>query len=255
MTIAKRLILLLAVPIVALLGLGIFTRLELSSIEERSRFVSEAQVPSLAMLGNISRISAELRINLRSYLLATDPAQRAAARLLFDEDEKTLAKLLPEYGDKLVTGDRDRRLYTDYLDLSREWMANAMQIMTLADAGRGDEVNAFMKGPFAEIGTRLSKVSSEWIDWNEKLADDAGEAALATITGARWKMLVANSTALFLTSVLGFLTFRRIIKPIQALEASVKTIAGGDYSKEVPFTQATDETGGLARSIDILKQD
>ena len=57
-----------------------------------------------------------------------------------------------------------------------------------------------------------------------------------------------------LSGAIGFLTFRRIVTPIQALEASVKTIAAGDYDNEVPFTKATDETGGLARSIDILKQ-
>src|SRR6185369_1037848 len=53
---------------------------------------------------------------------------------------------------------------------------------------------------------------------------------------------------------LGFLTFSRIVHPIRSLETSVKSIAGGDYTKPVPFTQATDETGGLARSIDVLKQ-
>ena len=67
-------------------------------------------------------------------------------------------------------------------------------------------------------------------------------------------MLIANSAAILLTGLLGFLTFRRIVKPIRALETSVKTIAAGDYTKEVPFTEATDETGGLARSIDVLKQ-
>ena len=50
------------------------------------------------------------------------------------------------------------------------------------------------------------------------------------------------------------MTFRRIVTPIQALEASVKTIAAGDYQRAVPFVGATDETGGLARSIDVLKQ-
>lgn len=54
--------------------------------------------------------------------------------------------------------------------------------------------------------------------------------------------------------LLTFLTFRRIVNPIRALEGSVKTIAAGDYEKNIPFTQATDETGGLARSIDVLKQ-
>ena len=67
-------------------------------------------------------------------------------------------------------------------------------------------------------------------------------------------MLIVNSTVLLLTGLLGFLTFRRIVNPIWALKDSVETIAAGDYTKEVPFTEATDETGGLARSIQVLKQ-
>ena len=50
------------------------------------------------------------------------------------------------------------------------------------------------------------------------------------------------------------MTFRRIVLPIRALQSSVESIAGGDYSREVPFTKAVDETGALARSIDVLKQ-
>src|SRR4029077_6708677 len=33
-----------------------------------------------------------------------------------------------------------------------------------------------------------------------------------------------------------------------------KAIAAGDYAQEVPFTQAADEIGSLARSVEILKR-
>ena len=52
---------------------------------------------------------------------------------------------------------------------------------------------------------------------------------------------------------MGILTFRRIATPIRALQETVETIAAGDYSRSVPFTGASDETGALARSIDVLK--
>ncbi len=83
---------------------------------------------------------------------------------------------------------------------------------------------------------------------------NAGQAALDTIEHTRRNLLFATLFALALAGLVGFHTFRKIVKPIQALETSVKTIAAGDYTKEVPFTQATDETGGLARSVDVLKQ-
>ena len=57
-----------------------------------------------------------------------------------------------------------------------------------------------------------------------------------------------------MTGLLGFLTFLRIVKPIQALDVSVRAIASGEYDTAVPFTDATDETGGLARSVDVLKR-
>src|SRR4029453_11934168 len=114
-TIAKRLIVLLAVPLVALLGLGLFARLQLAQIEARSRFVAESRIVALATLGNLSRGFAEMRVNVRSYLLATDDAQRTAARAAFDEDERDVSRLLQQYADGLVLGDKERRLLGEYL--------------------------------------------------------------------------------------------------------------------------------------------
>jgi two-component system, sensor histidine kinase and response regulator len=254
MTIAKRLIILLAVPLLALVGLGVFTRLQLSKVETRSRFVAETQISSLAALGNITRTFPELRVHVRSYLLATNAVEQAKARSAFDASAAELHRLLGQYADNLISDEQDRRQLNDYRDLSREWISGAKQVMTLAADGRREEAMALLSGSLAELGARLSKVSGEWIRHNEDLATAAGKATVEAIRESEWKMLVANSSALLVTGLLGFLTFRRIIHPIRALEASVKTIAAGDYTKEVPFTQATDETGGLARSIDVLKQ-
>src|SRR5512140_1161760 len=109
MTIAKRLIILLAVPLVALLGLGVFTRLQLSKVETRSRFVAETQIGSLAALGNISRSFSELRVNVRSYLLATNQSEQAKARSAFDAGEAEVQRLLRQYADSLISDEQDRR--------------------------------------------------------------------------------------------------------------------------------------------------
>src|SRR5919112_6345345 len=101
MTIARRLIILLTVPLVALGALAIFTRLQLGQIEESSRFVAESRIVALADVGNLSRSFSELRVNLRTVVLATTAAQRGAARAAFDEDARTVSRLLREYADHL----------------------------------------------------------------------------------------------------------------------------------------------------------
>jgi two-component system sensor histidine kinase/response regulator len=255
MTIAKRLIVLLAVPLMILLGIGLFTRYELVRIEDRTRYLAETRVVALARLGDIARTVAELRVNLRSHLLATTQDGRAAARALFDEDQAELTRLLRNYADNQITSDQDRRSLDDYRSLSREWLASAQQAMSLAEAGQHAEASALLFSPaMARLGASLSQVSREWIENHELAAMSAGQAAVTATEDSRRDLLVVVAIALALSGLLGFLTFRRIVTPIRTLEMSVKTIAAGDYAKAVPFTAAADETGGLARSIDVLKQ-
>jgi signal transduction histidine kinase/DNA-binding response OmpR family regulator/HPt (histidine-containing phosphotransfer) domain-containing protein/CHASE3 domain sensor protein len=254
MTIAKRLMILLAVPLLILIGIGIITRQQMARIEERTRFVAESRIVGLARLGDISRNFAEMRVNLRSFLLATNAAQKADARKEYDIDRAELDRLLADYADKRVTSDKGRRFLNDFRTLSREWTTKAEEVMSLAAAGSQDQASALLLGPVAETGGRLSKISKEWIQYNETVATDAGQAALHAIGSAQLNLLIAVGCALTLSGILGFVTFRRIVTPIRALQTSVKSIAGGDYAKEVPFTKATDETGALARSVDVLKQ-
>ena len=110
MTIARRLIVLLAVPLLTFFGLGLFMRAQLARIEDRTRFVAESRVVALARLGDISRSFTELRVNLRSQLLAKDDAERARARAAFDEDRAELSRLLVDYADRRSTSDHGRAI-------------------------------------------------------------------------------------------------------------------------------------------------
>ncbi|PYM88802.1 MAG: hypothetical protein DME08_26915, partial [Candidatus Rokuibacteriota bacterium] len=66
MTIAKRLLLLLSIPLATLVGLGVFTKMELDRIDERGRFVAETQISSLAVAATIMQTFSDLRADARS---------------------------------------------------------------------------------------------------------------------------------------------------------------------------------------------
>ena len=253
MTIGRRLLVLVAVPLVALLLFGIFARIRLAEVESRSRFVAETQLGSVAALASITAGFAELRVSVRNSLLAADGGERAAARAAFDQDDKELAQLLQQYGASLISDERDRQLLAQVEDLNRQYIAEARQVMALAEEGRHDEALARFRITAGPTGVTLTKVSSEWIQYNKDLGTTAARAALDAIDATRSQILAVNVAALLLTGLVGFLTFRRIVTPIQALERSVKSVAAGDYTQSVPFTEASDETGGLARSIEVLK--
>jgi two-component system sensor histidine kinase/response regulator len=254
MTIGKRLIVLVAVPLAALLVLGILARIRLSEIESRSRFVAETQLGSVAALGSISASFAELRVSVRNILLAADQGERAAVRAAFDENERALATLLQQYAASFISDERDRQLLSQFEALNRQYVVEGRQVMALAEEGRHDEALTRFRSTAGPTGVTLTQISSEWIQHNKDLGTTAARAALAAVEQTRLQILAANLAALVLTGVVGFLTYRRIVTPIRSLERSINTVAAGDYTQSVPFTEATDETGGLARSIEVLKQ-
>src|SRR5262249_911816 len=110
MNLAKRLALVLAVPLVALGVVGGLLGLALRAMEKRGTFVTELQLPSVAAIGNITRKHAELRVNLRDYLLARGDEERAKALAAFRTTEQDLGRLLDQYADTLISDERDRRL-------------------------------------------------------------------------------------------------------------------------------------------------
>ena len=254
MTIARRLVLLLAVPLLVLGALGVFSMLELSRIESRSRFVAEYQVRSLAALGQIVRTHGELRIALRDYLLlGADPEGRSKARAAFEAGSADSARRLKDYEASLISDARDGELLSAYRAASGEWNGAARRVMSLADEGKPEEAGALLRGVATQLGDQVFQISREWIRHNEELATRAGASLVASVDKARRDTLLAVAAAVILSGLLGYWTVRKIVRPIHSLQTSVEAIAGGDYAKEVPFTEAHDETGDLARAVGVLK--
>src|SRR5262245_59507769 len=209
MTIGRRLIVLVAVPLVALLAFGIFTRLRLTEIEERNRFVAETQLGSVAALASITAGFAELRVSVRNSLLAVDASEQAAARTAFDQHDKSLAQLLQQYGTSFISDARDRQLLGQVEAYNRQYVVEARDVMALAEQERHDDALTRFRSSAGPTGVTLTTVSSEWIQYNKDLGTDAARAARQAIEATRTQVLPVTVVALGLTALIAFLTFRR----------------------------------------------
>ncbi len=254
MSIVSRLITLVAVPLAVLIGLGVGATVQLGRIEERSRFVAETQVGSLSALGSICRRFPEMRVIVRGPFLTEDRAQQAQFRAALEAGDVELTRELDVYADTLVSDDKDRRFLASFRAAKVEFFDGARTAMDLVAAGRREEASALLLGDLADVAVRINDVSDEWIRHNETLASEAGRASVQAIEQSRRNLAIAIGLALALTSALGVHTGLRIANPIRGLRRAVEAIAAGDYAVAVPSTQARDETGDLARSIEILKQ-
>jgi PAS domain S-box-containing protein len=255
MTLARRILLLAAAAPLVLVAIGVFTQVERREIESRSRFVAEIQVPSLAALGNVSRTFERMRVGLRDHVLAEDAGDRSRVRQVFARDRAELDRLLRLYADTLVADDRDRRLLDEFRGLFGGWSAAATQVMALADEGRRAEAARLLASEgVVAAGVRTGDALRDWISHNDAVAAEAGTATLADLQRSRRRTWLALALAVGLSAALGLLTYRRIVGPVRGLQGSVQTIVGGDFDARVPYTDVGDETGELARAIDVLRR-
>ena len=253
MTIAKRLLILLAVPVLALLGLGWFTGVQLAGIEARSRFVAENQIGSLVTLAAIDRSYSNLRIILRNHLLSADPAEHKRLTDDFRAGKAESERLLALYAGQFVSDARDRDLLGDFRSLGQEWSRGATEVMELNAAGHGEEARELLAGPLGEMALSFGRSTKEWTSHNERLATGAGSGVVTAIEQSRTRIATATAVALALAALLGLLTYRRIVHPLHGLQGAVERIAEGEFDQPVPFVQSSDEIGALARSISVLK--
>ncbi len=254
MTIAGRLTLLVVAPLLILVGIGIITHQQMARVENRTRFVAESRLVALARLGDIAKQSGEMRVSVRDFILTSDLARRTESRAEYESEAAELRRLLDDYANAWITGDKGRNYLAEFTALNREWKTAAEQAMSMKMAGDEESANAMVSGVVTDLSHELSKVESSWISFNEALATEAGKDAIASIQRSRYNLLLAIALSMALSGVLGFVTFRRIIYPIRGLQSSVESIASGDFTRDVPFTSATDESGALARSIEVLKR-
>jgi two-component system, sensor histidine kinase and response regulator len=254
MTFSKRLIVLLTVPLLTLIALGVFVQVEISRVETLSRSVLDLQVQSVAALGATLRHFAEARVNIRTYLLAQDAAEQAQALKVYHDSQSEVARDLARYGESLISSDEDRRLLNQFTDVYRRWSAEADKIIGLAGEGRRSlAIERLFNGEFPGLALSSAAVFGEWVAYNERLAMTTGASSLSRLESSRRNMLIVVGLVILITGILGLVTFRRIVYPIRAVQGSVEAIAGGDYAHPVPFTEAKDEAGGLARSVEVLR--
>ena len=139
MTIAKRLTLLLAVPLLIILGIGFATRQELSRIEDSTRYMAESRVVALARIGDITRKFAEMAVSTRNSILETDPALRAAMQAKADAARTEVRWLLDDYRKNWVGSARGGAYLNEFQTICEEWIAKMDEAKALAAAGRTDE--------------------------------------------------------------------------------------------------------------------
>src|SRR6202041_1102882 len=120
-------------------------------------------------------------------------------------------------------------------------------------AGLDADQVALMNGAMTQIGNALSEDSNKAKDSN--LADQAAAERLALTTTAHGKAqaMWLGLAGLAVGAVLASLIGRGISQPVVRMCASMRALAAGDKTVEIPGVGRMDEIGEMADAVQVFK--
>ena len=255
MKIAKKLFAQVLLPTLALAMLGWQIWIQTRRIESESRFLVENVAASLSVQAHLGHELMALHTGLEEVLNGPErPEAQLAARDAFRTARANLDRLVARYDRELVVDESEAVYLRDFRTKAEGWIASAEGVMDLSLSGERvlprPEAHALLHPVLAAVRDSLD----EWVGYNDRLAASRQVAAENSLEHARVYLLSSVGLLGVLLTWLGVVITTQVVRPILRLRSSVEAIAGGAYSEEVPFKAKNDETGDLARSIDVLKQ-
>ncbi len=208
MSIAIRIVLLIALSVAGLVGLGGFSLYQMASINKGVRETNEMTLPSIRTLEAAQIAFLQARPRLLSILLESDADKRANDEKQFRDRVVEMNAAFSEY-EKLISDDRDRELLVKDKQTAEAYGAFAEKFLAVARQGKREEAMQ-ISASAAETVKALSVALVEHAKYNQELA--AKEAQIAYEVHGRATTLVITAVILIslLVAAIGFIIYRHV---------------------------------------------
>lgn len=210
-----------------------------------SETVIHAQVAHLQLV--------KVRRSLGNLLLDTTDERRSEARADLQIARERLDRELAATRAALVDQDRINQFVAMERQL-RGYLYNIERALALIDR-KSPTATAFVLGP--EVHGAKLQVEAKLDALIDGLLQDAKNEVQGTMELARWTVLGLAAAALF-GLLIGLLLAQLLIRSVEApntrLIKAVEDITGGRHEQPVPYLAQNNETGQMARALEVLRQ-
>ncbi|CAL92747.1 methyl-accepting chemotaxis protein [Azoarcus olearius] len=251
MSIARRIALLLAILIGALVALGTMGVVQMSRVNEGLVYQNEKILPKLDLIAATQRRAITYRLLVLRHVLTTDArameAAEAPLRQLASEIDADLRKY-----ESMTDSDEDRRLLRADREALTAYAAVAERSLAHSRANRNEEASALANGEAAERGNALIAALDAHARYNRELNEAFATGAEETFRSSRALTVALVVLALAAGGGFGFLAYRRIVGALLAMSAAVEGVSSTlDFSRRVP-ADGKDEVAQTGRAFNAL---
>jgi methyl-accepting chemotaxis protein len=226
LSIAHRILVMIAVSIVSLLAVGAAGLYVANRSGDSLALLKDDSLASVRTLANARQAFMQMRTIVYAHILAVDDDGKYIAAKNFDQKAAELAKLLESYG-ALVSDDADRRLLGQNAANMKAYVdAMKGKLFPLSRANDMGGVRALIFTDIAPLAAGTEKGFDEHMSHNEALAEKAAQAAISDTLAGELAALAVIVAGVLAVGVIGFFLLRNIraaVGQIQSMVAQVES--------------------------------
>ncbi|APG87121.1 HAMP domain-containing methyl-accepting chemotaxis protein [Sinorhizobium americanum] len=236
-----------------LCGQGLFALSSIGRVFGDVETMAAKWVPSIDITNKINTAISDLRGSENRHIVNRTEAGMKRADDAIATDLKKLEERMRIY-DGLVDDPEERELYAKFKDVLATYLKQHDELIAMSRAGKKDEAGDFLTSAMRQSYTELDKLADGFRDINLAGAKHSYADSSAGFASARIATFMLLAIACL--AGLGAMTFAivGISRPINRTTAVMRTLADGDLSLEIPFTDRANEIGAMARAVEVFKQ-
>ncbi len=210
LTIAHRIILLVAASVIALIVVG-YDGLSVGNKGADSiRTIKDHSLVGIQILGDARQTFTAARVTVYTHILAINEDAKAKVEKNLLAQFATTQKLLKDY-EALVTDDEDRKLLeADVANLKDYEQAITTRLFAASRDNDMEEIRPLITTQLVPISAKAIKAFDDHVAYNRKVAEQAAQGALAHADRAFKITLATIAVALLVVATLGTTVAREI---------------------------------------------
>jgi methyl-accepting chemotaxis protein len=254
MTISQRLLLLVALAVAALIGLSVFSVVEMKSVFKKADFGNENIVPSILLLDDAAIQFGHIRSRAYRHVAITDGKAKNELAGKVEAAQQELDKILKDY-ERLIANDVDRQM----LDADRAAVAayvNAIRPMIEASRlNQHDEAQRLLS-QVAPIGDKANDALVAHMNFNEGLGKNVADEADAAVAFSTTTLTILSLLVTAIVGGLGLQIRHSLATRLAEANAKAARISAGDLTANGDkAASSTDELGQLLAAMEKMRQD
>ncbi|HJW27167.1 MAG TPA: methyl-accepting chemotaxis protein [Rhodocyclaceae bacterium] len=247
MTIAKKMILLIASALLGTLVLAGTAYFQMGRVYDAANFANVNVVPSLQTLATANTALGNLRAQTWQHVALSDPAAMAEMDQKITASRQKFEDALNKYEKELIADDKDRALLGAVRAAYKDYVAMSDRGLVDSRANRSDQARDFLLKN-QRLGAKLAEAFEEHRAYNGEVGDRSSREAVAAKSTATTIAVVVFLGTLAMVATLGLFIARNITRSLADVTSVADKIAAGDLSVKIEV-DTQDEIGQLKASM------